>query len=346
MKIVSRLRMGLFGLIAYVASIVVFLCVAFAAFCVLIFVAQGGCRSETSYYKPHWKAKNYFDDPQEIALCRAIDRSDLVEIDKLIAEGVDVNKKGTGGMTFLLWSYPAGETSFKRILEHGGDPNVVYQRDFGYSTNGYKLMPGDTLIFLVINTTTGSTRYLEYKKQFENYMQLLIDHGADVNFHRKYFNQTPLHYAVRSGNHKAVRILIESGVDLNTLGIQGQTPIMLSGNFHTILILLEAGTDYRIVTKNNWTIAHRIAQLQPPVTPEQKVYYDKVVTWLADHGVSVEKAAQQSAKWRERVAAGKKLEEIYGNDIPEGSQAPPPGPSTLTKEKLDEYINNAAISSS
>jgi len=308
---------------------------------VCFFAALSGCRSETSYYKPNWKAEDYFDDPKEIAMCQAIDRSDIAEIDKLIAEGVNVNKKGKGGMTFLLWAYPAGEASFKRILEHGGDPNVVYEQDFGYRTNDYKLKSGDSLIFLVINTTRGS-RYPKYKKQFENYMQLLIDHGADINLHRKYFEQTPLHWAVFCQNRKAIRQLIDAGADLNSLAAGGQTPVMTGVDYETILLLLEAGTDYRIVTEGYWTIAHRIAQL-PPHTETDRVEYTKLVSWLADRDISVERARTQIEKWRKQVEGQVNIspKDIARDDIPEGSQAPPPGPSTLTKEKLDEYVNNA-----
>jgi len=251
-------------------------------------------------------------------------------------------------MTFLLWAYPAGEASFKRILEHGGDPNVVYQKDFKYKTNNYELLPGDTLIFLAINSTRGSrNHYPQYKKPFENYMQLLIDHGADINFQRKFDERSPLHYAVFSQNREAIRQLIEAGADINSLDCSGQTPMMvMTHRFETILILLEAGADYRIVNKrNNMTIAHYLAYSQPH-TKTDKENYDRLVLWLSERGISVENAGQQRKTWEARTNDGNIVsrvprERIYRDDIPEGSQAPPPGPSTLTKERLDEYVNNA-----
>jgi hypothetical protein len=44
----------------------------------------------TWHQKCGWKAEDYFDDPQVIALCKAIEANDLAEIDRLIAAGVDV----------------------------------------------------------------------------------------------------------------------------------------------------------------------------------------------------------------------------------------------------------------
>jgi len=350
MKAITVFRMILFGAIIYVTQIIASVCIILVVLCTLIFVVSGGCRSETSYYKPNWKAKDYFEDSKEIALCKAINRSDIAEIDRLIDGGVDVNKKGKGGMTFLLWAYPTGETSFKRILEHGGDPNVVYERDFGYRTNDHKLQPGDTLIFLVINSTRGPrSRYTKYKKQFENYIQLLIDHGANIDFQRKHMNHTPLHWATFCHNRQAIRQLVEAGADLNLQeSTVGGTPLMSAPIpcLETILLLLEAGTDYRIVGRYNQTIAHvvaRYATIPAQHTPQNQVYYDKVVAWLADRGISVQRAGAQTLAWETRATAGRQLslKEIYRDDIPEGSQAPPPGPSTLTKEQWDEYVNNA-----
>jgi ankyrin repeat protein len=66
--------------------------------------------------KPQWKANDYFDDPKVIALCKAIDARDLKEIDRLVAEGADVNAKGKGNMTPLLWAFPENKPEiFKRI---------------------------------------------------------------------------------------------------------------------------------------------------------------------------------------------------------------------------------------
>jgi hypothetical protein len=63
----------------------------------------------------------------------------------------------------------------------------------------------------------------------------------------------------------------------------------------------------------------------------------------------VERAGVQADRWKQRIEEvrdeyfDRRIPDavIYGDDVPEGSQALPPGPSTLTKERLDEYVNNA-----
>ncbi len=64
-----------------------------------------------------WKAEDYFTDAKVIALCRAIEVDDLKEIDRLVANGADVNAKGKGNMTPLLWSYLDDKIDrFQRLL--------------------------------------------------------------------------------------------------------------------------------------------------------------------------------------------------------------------------------------
>ena len=46
-----------------------------------------------------WNAEDFFDDPQVVALCRAIEAKDLREIDRLIAAGADANALGRDNMT-------------------------------------------------------------------------------------------------------------------------------------------------------------------------------------------------------------------------------------------------------
>jgi hypothetical protein len=65
------------------------------------FLALAGCQKlaavapgSTWHQKFGWETDDYFDDPKVIALCKAIEASDIAEIDQLVAEGTDVNAKG------------------------------------------------------------------------------------------------------------------------------------------------------------------------------------------------------------------------------------------------------------
>ncbi len=70
----------------------------------ILLVSQSGCAEvrkivkRSWHEKFNWKAELYFEDPQVIALCQAIEASDIKEIDRLVAAGADVNAKGKGNM--------------------------------------------------------------------------------------------------------------------------------------------------------------------------------------------------------------------------------------------------------
>jgi len=107
-----------------------------ALLAILVLLSSGclvsGGAEETWHQKYDWKAEKYFDDPLVIALCEAIEADDLEEIDRLVAAGADVNAKGKGNMTPLMWAYPDHKPKrFERLLKHGADPNVIITSDLG-----------------------------------------------------------------------------------------------------------------------------------------------------------------------------------------------------------------------
>jgi hypothetical protein len=123
--------------------------------------------ASTWHQKCSWRAADYFDDPKVIALCRAIESNDIAEIDRLVAAGADVNAQGKGKMTPLLWAYPDNRLErFKRLLEHGANPNVAIESDF--NTRG-GMRAGD------------SVTYLACKTSFLGYFEAVFSHGGDPN---------------------------------------------------------------------------------------------------------------------------------------------------------------------
>lgn len=70
---------------------------------------------------------------------------------------------------------------------------------------------------------------------------------------RNWLDDTPLHTVCTWGEPIAVKILIESGAEVNVQGDSGCTPLfhaLVRGNLDVIQILLEHGADPRI--SNDW----------------------------------------------------------------------------------------------
>jgi ankyrin repeat protein len=79
-----------------------------------------------------WKAADFFTDPQVIALCDAIAANDVARMKERIAAGADVNARGKGNMTPLLWAFVDNKPErFRLLLEAGANPNVYIESDFG-----------------------------------------------------------------------------------------------------------------------------------------------------------------------------------------------------------------------
>jgi uncharacterized protein len=238
----------------------------------------------TWHQKCGWKADDFFDDPQVIALCHAIEANDIAEIDRLVAAGADVKAQGKGKMTPLLWAFPDNKLErFKRLLEHGSNPNVVITSDF--NTRG-GMRPGD------------SVTHMACKTEFPGYFEAVFDHGGDPNLIKNGLisKQTPLFTVItgRTPNKlEKIKFLIDKGVDLNHVDGGGATPFAEAvgrGFYNIALQLLEAGADRKkTISNSTWRLVH-LAVLEerrrPYWSPEQKEDYQKLMAWFEKHGES------------------------------------------------------------
>jgi len=268
--------------------------------------SQGGCgevrqaTAKTWHQKFDWKAEGFFDDPQIIALCKAIEAEDIKEIDRLVAAGTDVNAKGKGNMTPLLWAYPDNKPErLKRLLEHGADPNVIFESDF--NTGQKASFPG------------GSVTHMASSTWFPKYFDYVFQHGGNPNLKKSSIlgrGETPLFTVIKnpSENSKAkVQRLIELGTDLDHVCVGLEiTPAIMATNafaqFDIALQLLQAGANPKIyMTNSNMKLAHLVARANsrlPQCTPQQKKDYKKLAMWLEKNGESLAKAQADLDRWR------------------------------------------------
>jgi hypothetical protein len=270
----------------------------------LLFTAFLGCRelglssNSTWHEKCGWKAEDYFDDPQVVALCKAIEANDLEQMKRLIATGANVNATGKGNMTPLLWAFPDNKLErFQLLLEHGADPNVATESDFG--THG-AMRKGDSVNHMACATA------------FPGYFEAVFDHGGDPNLIRNgpISGDSPLFSVIigsAADKQAKVRLLIDRGVDLNHMNGAWKTPAMQAvswgAQYQLALMLLQAGADHTIhVPKSNSRLIHQLVgeetRRKSHWTPQQKVNFDKLVAWLEDRGESLEEARRDNERWK------------------------------------------------
>ncbi len=111
---------------------------------------------------------------------------------------------------------------------------------------------------------------------------------------------TPVHFAIRQGHTDAVKLLLESGADLNQVtGGDGTSPLLMAvinGQLDLAMFLLERGANPRLASDNGVTPLYAALNVQwapkalypqPRAYTQQKVSYIDVMRALVAKGVDV-----------------------------------------------------------
>jgi ankyrin repeat protein len=255
--------------------------------------------SRTFHQRYGWKAEDYFSDPKVIALCKAIEANDLAEMDRLVKAGAEVNAQGKDKMTPLLWAFPDNRLPrFQWLLEHGANPNVIVESDFGTKGN---ISAGESVTHMACET------------HFAGYFDAVFDHGGDPNLRQTGASgrgATPLFSVILAGGRnraEKVKRLIAAGADMNALSGGSTPPMKAAGWFKQndlVLIMLEAGADFRKYDrKDRDRLIHRVVSQEfgtvglKALTPQMQADRAAVIKWLEDRGESYEKAKADIARW-------------------------------------------------
>lgn len=154
-----------------------------------------------------------FTDTRLRELAQAALDDNVKRVEQLVDEGVDLNARGTENVTPLFWAH-RNPVTFKRMLELGADPNVI----FGDSTVIHEVVQHDDVSLL----------------------QLALAHGGNPDLKAGSRQEAPLFNAVKNDHGSApgmIRALLDAGatVDITTgknptdpLSISGITPLILS----------------------------------------------------------------------------------------------------------------------
>lgn len=184
-------------------------------------------------------ANRYGVTPLELAATNGNPRM----VAALLKAGADVSYVKQGGQTVLMTTARSGNPDVMRLLlQHGGADVNARERSYG-----------ETALMWA-----AAENHAEAAK-------LLIEHGAQVNarsekmiYDKDRFGLegvitilphgywTPLMYAARQGSSAAVRVLAESGADLNLVDPDGTSALILAiinNHFDTAGLLLSKGAD-------------------------------------------------------------------------------------------------------
>ncbi len=162
-------------------------------------------------------------------LVNSIKSGDAQLSDKLLAEGVDVNARGTGGETSLHAAIKAGNKDiYTKLLTKGADPNICDAQ----GTSAVHLAAEQSDVF---------------------WLHEALQHGGNPNQpntgNRHSPNSTPIYYAIDARQSRNVVELIDAGADVNHSSQYGRRPLrvaMGNGLYDAMIKLIEAGADPRL----------------------------------------------------------------------------------------------------
>ncbi len=279
---------------------------------------NGAPPNSTNHVSSHsrygWKAEDFFRDPQVVALCQAIEADDLEEIDRLVAKGADVNAKGEGNMTPLLWAFPDNKLNrFQRLLEHGADSNVIV--DSVFNSKG-SIRPGH------------SVTHLSAWTKFPGYFEQVMKHGADVDLLDTHTNDSLLHVIIQANvpdKKERLKLVLDQRPQLDRISNFNVTPTMLAvswaGQYEIALMLLDAGADPDVYVSLQKLVHFVVREERKNRRWEAKAKadYQSLVQRLTDHGESLDDARKDLDRWQEwgKIYPPEKIKELREREIAE-----------------------------
>lgn len=216
-----------------------------------------------------------FPDEQVRALAKAAGRGRVKKIDALVAQGVDVNARGTSNATPLFWATRKKNVrGVSRLLELGADPNVF--------SDG-----GSTVVHWA-----ASSKYRKYPL-----LQAVLEHDGDPNLvSRGGLEATPLFSTIdiiyRADDVSYLNLLVEHGADVNARDFKGFTPAMTAANlsrYDLVKELLKRGADYRLKNDYGKTLLDIIASYRGRYIrgSKQEKALINLIEWLQQSEISI-----------------------------------------------------------
>jgi len=220
----------------------------------------------------------------------------LEQMAKLLAENkdnIDINATGLFGMTPLDNVLKSGDSKvFKFLLEHGVDINPTEVSKIALKNKNFKLVNffletyrnvidissilpviiqeghaemfnlmikfDKNLIFHEIDDKGSTYLHIAVRSRHVNIVKLLIDSGADIEKRGKYC-RTPLMDSLLHEQEDITKFLIENGANF-TKCCNGETPLHIvssyRGNLSLVKFLINHGADKNALNDNNETSSY------------------------------------------------------------------------------------------
>ncbi len=265
-------------------------------------LAMGRLTTPTSLGTP----REFFRDPDAVAIAEAAERGNVKEIDRLVSAGAPINATGKYGVTPLLWAmWARNKAGFIRLLERGASPDVIVIIPREDVSEGGELTYA-LKSWSAIAQAAGELDDSEW-------LEVLLKHGANPNLPPpdaekaivRYAGRTAIFTAVDIGNQKNIDLLLRAGADPNHQDAFGKTPAIalmysdqIKNRFTTLHHLLEVGIDYRIKDRLGEDVVYLALRYEPDLKSDEAIWRDKVIELLKKKGEDLEAVRKRIADER------------------------------------------------
>lgn len=181
-------------------------------------------------------------NPMAQALAKAAARGDVAEMDRLVAQGADVNARGAHGATLPVWvlEHP-NPVGFRHLMELGADPNIFWN-------SGRTLMDWAAILSNEIGA---------------DYLRMAIEiGGGDPNLETPdRFRSRPVESALHPNDLEAFAVLYNAGAEIDYWGPYGGTLVKSAAgmdHFRLAYFMLEQEVNYQQKNKLGFNLCNRL----------------------------------------------------------------------------------------
>ena len=186
-----------------------------------------GCIAGNGYAMKYWTIDEVFEESDLRDLAWYASRGNVEQVRKLRENAVDLNGGGLYGITPLLWTlYSGNKDGFVILLDPGAD----FYRETAPNSGAMNII-----------------RYAAADGKEWFYLEELLKHGLDPDYVIPLLNEPLIHYVCEPGNIERLKLIVQSGADLNKRNEAGWTPVMSCvtlGQYEKALYLMEQGALY------------------------------------------------------------------------------------------------------
>lgn len=247
---------------------------------VVLEIIESQVRNDRTSVGPNPPVAEFFSGCTVHPLSIAIQVHQTEEINALLASGLDVNERGRGGMTLLIWSILCRNYDcIKPLLDHGADPSLALTAPAEHRS--FYLEDGD-------NFLSASLRFVR-----PDLLQLALPYSRNPT-HTDRYGRTLIHTYIlcrasdyyhdpATSSEEIISKLIAAGININHRSHSGHTAL-----HHTIhcepcltIPLLNRGADPLITPNNGVGLPQMLEEIMTRAPNRQSSEYKAIVGRLA-----------------------------------------------------------------